>query len=238
MRIVREVAFIQYAEQSVCIISRNCCRSIGKWVKRPLTRHLVLRALEAGECLSAANQEMYIYAQTWSGYLLQFLRDSRLLNRFVVHRLQRLKSSHLDIISKCILFLFYVLVLISSIYLFLSMFVLVFCQFIGFPLLLLFMRIPLLLIPGPSNLSWPNPRISNHCNTLPSNDIEVKRYFERGNAYLRSNNLMTIGTMIYKTFCTMFHVKHSSFRILLFSTPPQLKQRFSSYLMPALVSRS
>ena len=177
MRIVREVAFIQYAEQSVCIISRNCCRSIGKWVKRPLTRHLVLRALEAGECLSAANQEMYIYAQTWSGYLLQFLRDSRLLNRFVVHRLQRLKSSHLDIVSKCILFLFYVLVLISSIYLFLSMFVLVFCQFIGFPLLLLFIRIPLLLIPGPSNLSWLNPRISNHCNTLPSNDIEVKRYF-------------------------------------------------------------
>lgn len=51
MRIVREVAFIQYAEQSVCIISRNCCRSIGKWVKRPLTRHLVLRALEVGECL-------------------------------------------------------------------------------------------------------------------------------------------------------------------------------------------
>ena len=28
-----------------------------------------------------------------------------------------------------------------------------FCQFIGFPLLLLFIRIPLLLIPGPSNLS-------------------------------------------------------------------------------------
>ena len=37
-----------------------------------------------------------------------------------------------NIISKCILFLFYALVLILSIYLFSSMFILVFCQFIDF----------------------------------------------------------------------------------------------------------
>ena len=67
--------------------------------------------------------------RTWSGDA--YLR-SRLLNWFVVHRPQRLKSSHLDIISKCILFLFYALVLILSIYLFLSMFILVFYQFIDF----------------------------------------------------------------------------------------------------------
>ena len=110
MQIVSEIAFIRYAEQSVCIISRNCCRS----------------------SIKGFNQKMYIYAQAWSGCLLQLLRDSRLLNWFVVHHPQRLKSSHLDIFSKCILSLFYALVLILSIYLFLSMFIPVFCQFIDF----------------------------------------------------------------------------------------------------------
>ena len=171
MQIVSKIAFIRYVEQSVCIISRDYCRSIIKgfnqecifmhrhdqaafcsffeskadirnpslqlcwqglasllahehsrfaicqWelstptdISIPLTRRLVLRALEAGNA---------------------YLR-SRLLNWFVVHHPQRLKSSHLDIFSKCILFLFYALVLILSIYLFLSMFILVFCQFIDF----------------------------------------------------------------------------------------------------------
>ena len=108
--------------------------SISTGINIPFARHLVLCALEAWECLSTFNQGVYIYAWIWSGCLLQFLWDSRLLNRFIVHCLQKLKSSPLDIISKYILFLFCTLVLILSIYLFLSMFILVFCQFIDFPL--------------------------------------------------------------------------------------------------------
>lgn len=152
MQIVSEIAYIRYAKQSVCIIPRNCCRS----------------------SIKGFNQKMYIYAQAWSGCLLQLLRDSRLLNWFVVHHPQRLKSSHLDIFSKCILFLFYALVLILSIYLFLSMFILVFLSIYWFSIVLLFGCIPLLLISSPSNLLWLNPYISNHCNTLSSSQSDIR----------------------------------------------------------------
>ena len=211
---------------------------------------------------------------------LQLLWDSRLLNWFVVHHLQGLKSSHLDIILKCILFLYF-----SSNIIDLSIFIDVYSCFLSvcwFSIVLLFGRILLLLISSPSNLSRLNPRISSHRDTFSSSQADIRnpslqlcwqglasllahersrfaiyqrglstptaisisltrrlvlRALETGGmlicvqiiSVIRSYFLVSIGTKIYKTFCTMFHVKHISFRILLFSTLSQLKQRFSRY---------
>ena len=213
MQIVSEIAFIRYAEQSVCIISRNCCRSsikgfnqkcifmhrhdqaafcsffeskadirnpslqlcwqglasllahehsrfaICQWdlstptdISIPLTRRLVLRALEAGECLSAFKIAKLICCSSPTAVEIISLRY-----HFKVH----------TVLILCF----------SSNIIDLSIFIDVHSCFLSiywFSIVLLFGCIPLLLISSPSNLLWLNPYISNHCNTLSSSQSDIR----------------------------------------------------------------
>ena len=213
MQIVSEIAFIRYAEQSVCIISRNCCRSsikgfnqkcifmhrhdqaafcsffeskadirnpslqlcwqglasllahehsrfaICQWdlstptdISIPLTRRLVLRALEAGECLSAFKIAKLICCSSPTAVEIISLRY-----HFKVH----------TVLILCF----------SSNIIDLSIFIDVHSCFLSiywFSIVLLFGCIPLLLISSPSNLAWLNPYISNHCNTLSSSQSDIR----------------------------------------------------------------